>query len=171
LCAAQRLCLKSPEKRLGEAIGKLMPDDLTDPIQTATDRFARGLNCSQAVFSAFAPRLGLSDELALKLASPLGAGLARQGQVCGALTGALMVLGLQYGGANPEDKETNYQIAEEFVSNFKKRYGAILCRELLGLDISTPGGLQAARERHLFTTICPALVKETAKSLTEFSIE
>ncbi len=124
-----------------------MPDDLTDPIQSAIDRFARGFNCSQSVFSSFASPLGISDELALKLASPLGAGIARQGQVCGALTGALMVLGLQHGGVNPEDKEKTYQIAEEFVRKFKERHGSILCRELLGLDISTPAGMQAAREQ------------------------
>ena len=148
-----------------------MPEDLTDPIQTANDRFAQGFNCSQAIFSAFASRLGLSDEAALKISSPFGAGIARQGQVCGALTGALMVLGLQQGNVNPENKEKTYQIAEEFVCKFKERHGTILCRELIGYDISTPAGLETAREEHLFTTVCPVLVKEAAKSLAEFSIK
>ena len=143
-----------------------MDEDLTnDPIQTASDRFAQGFNCSQSVFSAFALQVGLSNETALKLSSPFGAGMARQGQVCGALTGALMVLGLQHGNVDPEGKEKTYQISEEFIRKFKERHGTILCRELIGYDISSQAGLQAARERHVFTTICPVLVKETAESL------
>ena len=144
----------------------LMDEDLTnDLIQTARDRFAQGFNCSQSVFSAFAFQLVLSNETALKLSSPFGAGMARQGQVCGALTGALMVLGLQHGNFDPEGKEQTYQIADEFIRKFKERHGTILCRELIGYDISSQAGLQAARERRVFTTICPALVKETAESL------
>ena len=88
-----------------------MDEDLTnDPIQTANDRFAQGFSCSQSIFSAFVLQLGLSTETALKLSSPFGAGMARQGQVCGALTGALMVLGLQQGNVDPEGKEKTYQI-------------------------------------------------------------
>ncbi len=124
-----------------------MNEDLTATVQTATDRFAQGFNCSQAVFSAFASQLGLSNETALKLSSPFGAGMARQGQVCGALAGALMVLGLRHGNVDPEGKENTYQIAEEFIRKFKERHGAILCRELIGYDISTSAGLQAAREK------------------------
>jgi C_GCAxxG_C_C family probable redox protein len=148
-----------------------MQNDLNDPIQSASDRFAQGFNCSQAVFAAFASRFGLSDETALKLSSPFGGGIARRGEVCGALTGALMVLGLQHGNFDPQRKENTYQIAEKFVREFKVRHGAILCRELLGCDISTPAGMQAAREQHLFTTICPALVEETVKSLVGFTAE
>jgi C_GCAxxG_C_C family probable redox protein len=142
-----------------------MDEDLTNPLQTASDRFAKGFNCSQSVFSAFASQLGLSIATALKLSSTFGAGMARQGQVCGALTGALMVLGLQHGNVDPEGKEQTYRIADEFIRKFKERHGTILCSELIGYDISTPAGMQAAREKHLFTTICPALVNETAESL------
>jgi C_GCAxxG_C_C family probable redox protein len=146
-----------------------MEENLTDPIQTACERFAQGYNCSQAIFSAFAASLGLTDEWALKLSSPFGAGFARQGQVCGALTGALLVLGLQHGNIIPENKENTYRIAEEFIRKFRDCHGAILCNELIGCDISTPAGLLTAREKQLFATICPDLVKETARSLTEFS--
>jgi C_GCAxxG_C_C family probable redox protein len=148
-----------------------MEEKLTDPIQTASDRFAQGFNCSQAIFSAFASSVGITDESALKISSPFGGGFARQGQVCGVLTGALMILGLQHGNINPEGKEHTYKIAEEFLFKFKERHGVILCRELIGCDISSPAGLQTARERNLFNTICPTLVKETAKLLSEFSIK
>jgi C_GCAxxG_C_C family probable redox protein len=143
---------------------------MADPIQTACDRFAQGFNCSQAVFSAFATSIDLPDELALKMSSPFGGGIARQGQVCGALMGALMILGLQHGNVDPQGKEHTYQISEEFVRKFKECHGAILCRDLLGCDISTTDGMQSAREKNMFTTICPTLVKGTAKLLSEFSI-
>jgi C_GCAxxG_C_C family probable redox protein len=141
---------------------------MTDPIQLAEDRFAAGFNCSQAVLSAFASQAGISDEVALLVASPFGGGVARQGQVCGALSGALMALGLLRGNKTPEGKDETYQLAQEFFQRFQERHGGSLCRELLGHDISSPEGLQAARENHAFTTVCPALVRETARSLAEF---
>jgi C_GCAxxG_C_C family probable redox protein len=141
---------------------------MTDPIKIANDRFAQGLNCSQAIFSAFASQFVLSDEAALKIASPFGGGIARQAEVCGALTGALMVIGLQRGNVTPVNKDETYRIAEDFLKRFKERHGAILCRELIGYDISTSEGLQAARESKVFAAICPGLVEDTARSLVEF---
>ena len=139
---------------------------MTDPIQIANDRFAQGLNCAQSVLSAFA-QAGISEEAALLLASPFGGGIARQGQVCGALTGALMVLGLQRGNTTPEGKDETYRMAEEFMQAFQKQHGATLCRELIGYDISTPEGLQAAREQEVFVRVCPALVNGAAGMLAE----
>jgi C_GCAxxG_C_C family probable redox protein len=144
---------------------------MTDPIQIARERFSRGLSCSQAIFSAFAARLGLSDEAALKIASPFGGGIARQGEVCGALTGALMVLGLQRGNITPDGKDETYRIAEEFVKRFREQHGSILCRDLIGYDISTREGLQAARDSKAFATICPGLVDKTAKILLTHLME
>jgi len=141
---------------------------MTDPIKTAKDRFAQGFNCSQAVFSAFAADLGISDETALKLASPFGGGIARQGDVCGAVTGALMVLGLQKGNAALEAKNENYKIPEEFVKRFEKRHGTILCRKLIDHDVSKPDELQAARESGVFKTACPGFVGVAAELVSEF---
>jgi C_GCAxxG_C_C family probable redox protein len=84
---------------------------------------------------------------------------------CGALTGALMVLGLQRGNIAPDGKDETYRIAEEFVKRFREQHGSILCRELVGFDISTSEGLQAARDSKVFATVCPRLVDETAKIL------
>jgi C_GCAxxG_C_C family probable redox protein len=144
---------------------------MTDPIQVAGERFAQGFNCSQAVFSALASRSGLSDELALRIASPLGGGVARQGQVCGAVTGALMALGLQRGSDTAEAKEDTYRLAEEFIRRFQELHGTILCRELIGYDISTKEGLQAAREKKAFTGICPRLVEDATRLAAEFLAE
>ena len=144
---------------------------MINSIQAAQNLHERGFNCSQAIFAAFAPQYSISDELAMKLASPFGGGMARQGEVCGALVGALMVLGLQYGNFAPEGKDQTYQIAQSFIDQFRESHGAIRCRELIGYDLSTPEGLQAAREHNVFSTICPHLITATARALTESSRE
>jgi len=141
---------------------------MTNPIQTAQDRFAEGFNCSQAVFSAFSPELGIPTETALKLTSPFGGGVAHQGDVCGAVTGALLVLGLQRGSSTTDKKDETYQIAEEFIKRFKELHETTLCRDLIGFDISKPGELQSAREQGVFKSICPGLVKAAAELVFEF---
>ena len=141
---------------------------MTDPVTTAQERFAQKFNCSQSVFSAFAPKFGIQDEIALKLASPFGGGTAHQGHVCGAVTGALMVLGLQKGSATLETKDETYRLAEEYIKRFKELHGSILCRELTGHDISKPGELEKAREEGVFQTTCPGLVKDAAELVAEF---
>jgi C_GCAxxG_C_C family probable redox protein len=143
-------------------------ETMSDPVQIANDRFAQGLNCAQAVLAAFAEQAGISEEAALRLASPFGGGIARQGQACGALTGALMVLGLQRGNSSPQGKDETYRLSEEFVRAFQERHSAILCRELIGFDVSTPEGLQAAREGKVFDSVCPGLVNGAAELLAEF---
>lgn len=141
---------------------------MTNPIKTAQDRFALGFNCSQAVFSAYASQLGIEDQAALKLASPFGGGVAHQGQVCGAVTGALMVLGLARGSDTVDTKDKTYRMAEDFISRFRERHSTILCRELIGVDISTPEGLQNARGQDVFQSICPGLVKDATELVAEF---
>lgn len=141
---------------------------MADPIQTAQDCFAQGFNCSQAVFSAYAPQLGIDADTALKLASPFGGGVAHRGDVCGAVTGALLALGLKRGNATIDKKDETYQVAEEFLKRFQERHGTILCRELIGHDISTPDGLQNAREQLVFKSVCPGLVMDAAELVSEF---
>ena len=153
---------------------------MTDPIQTAGYRFAQGFNCSQAVFTAYAFQLGIDEETALKLASPFGGGVAhhrscrehagvrRQGEICGAVSGTLMALGLARGNTTPEKKDETYRIAEEFIERFQELHESILCRELIGLDISTPDGLQNGKESGVFKSICPGLVKDGQNSLQSF---
>lgn len=141
---------------------------MTDPVKTAQERFDQKFNCSQAVFSAYASQLGIQEEIALKLASPFGGGTAHQGHVCGAVTGALMVLGLHKGNATPETKEETYRLAEEYIKRFQELHGSILCRELTGHDISKPGELEKAREEGVFQTTCPGLVKDAAELVDEF---
>jgi len=132
----------------------------------ATACFDEGFNCSQAVVSAFAPQLGLDRVMALKVAGAFGGGMGRMGDTCGAVTGALMVIGLKYGQTNAEDKaakERSYELVRQFAERFKARNrGCLTCRELLGADISTPEGMKQIKERQA-TTACPKFVRDAAE--------
>ena len=91
-------------------------------------------------------------------------------QTCGAVTGAFMVLGLKYGNADIHDKEVReriYGLVREFARRLESRNGSIVCRELLGCDISKPEGAMAAKENGLFTSVCPKLVRDAAEILDE----
>jgi C_GCAxxG_C_C family probable redox protein len=142
---------------------------LTNHADLAVSRFAGGFNCSQAVFSVFANDFGLDEETALKTAAGFGGGMGRMGETCGAITGAFMVLGLRFGTATPdrETKELVYSRVREFADRFKAINGSLACRDLLGCDISTPDGHQIAKEKSLFTTICPKLVQDAVGILEE----
>ena len=129
----------------------------------AASLFNDGFNCSQSVFASFAVDMGMERDVALKTAQSFGGGMAQMGQTCGAVTGAFMVIGLKYGRTRADDDEAKrrtYALVREFVEQFKARNGTILCRELLGCDISTPEGNRAAKEKGLFSTVCPGFVRD-----------
>lgn len=132
--------------------------------------FSQQFNCAQAVFGAYGPAEGLDERQCLMLAGPLGGGLGRLGETCGAVNGALLVLGARYGGpaaTDPQAKVELYARVRQFVAAFKARNPSILCRELLGCDISTPEGLQQAQERKLFEKSCPKYVRDAAEILDQ----
>lgn len=139
-------------------------------IDRALSDFKKGFSCSQSVLCAYAPRFGLSRALARKVAGAFGGGMGRMGSTCGAVTGAFMVIGLKYGVTKVEDlpnKEKAYALVKEFVRKFTSRHGSIICKDLLGCDLSTPEGVKTAIEEKLFTTICPAFVRDTSKILDQ----
>ena len=96
--------------------------------------------------------------------------MARTGETCGAVSGALMVIGLLHGKIRTEDddsRERTYALAQEFMEAFRERNGSLLCRGLLGVDVSTPEGIASVRERDLFRTVCPKFVGDAGDILEE----
>lgn len=139
-------------------------------VEDARSLFKNGFRCSQAILSTYGLQFGLDQELALKLASPFGGGMGSLGNTCGAVTGAIMVIGLKYGNSKVGEikkKEKANQITKDFVEKFKSRNGSVMCRELLDCDISTPEGRNKAIEEKLFIEICPNLVRDSAEILEE----
>jgi len=138
-----------------------------ETIARAKSYFDAGYNCSQAILVAHAEEFHLPPETAIQIAAPFGGGLSRLGEVCGAVTGSLMVIGLRYASMQADDtaaKDGLYAFGQEFADLFKEQFGTILCRELVGFDISTPQGLAQARERKVFKTRCPGYVEAAAQS-------
>ena len=132
-------------------------------IDAALSYRKEGFNCSQVTFSAYAQELGINKKTALKVAGTFGGGMARMGETRGAVTGAFMIIGFKYGQVKANDKdakEKTYKIAQEFVSEFKKRNKHILCKELLGCDISTPEGNKSITEKNLHDTLCSKFIKD-----------
>ncbi len=133
--------------------------------------FDKGFSCAQATLAACSAELGLDPTTALRVAGAFGGGMARTGRTCGAVIGALMVVGLKHGQINPGDagaKEATYKVARELMTRFAALHGTILCRELIGYDLSSPSGLQAARESGALT-ICPRLVDDAVRLLDELA--
>lgn len=92
--------------------------------------------------------------------------MARTGQMCGAVNGALMVIGLAHGPTAADDaasREKTYAVTKEFWSRFEERHGSLVCCELLGVDIGTPEGREAAMRTGLFKTRCPMFVRDAAE--------
>jgi C_GCAxxG_C_C family probable redox protein len=122
------------------------------------------------VLSTYGPRSGLDRETALKVAGAFGGGMGRLGETCGAVTGALMVIGLKHGKTRDDDdasRERTYELVHEFTARFRDRNGSILCRELLGHDLNTPEGREAAADQQLFLVLCPRFVRDAAEILEE----
>lgn len=128
-------------------------------------------NCAQSVFAACAPREGLSEAMCLTIAGPFGAGMGRMGEVCGTVTGALMVLGTRDGqqmATDPnEARGPLYNKVQEFSAEFKRRNGSLLCRELTGCDMCTSEGQADFKARNLHPTLCKGLVQCAVELLGE----
>lgn len=105
--------------------------------ERAVELFKQGFNCSQAVFAACADIYGIEDEaLALRLAASFGGGTGRMRMTCGAANGMFMLAGLHNGSVTPHDNEgkmANYAFVQQLASDFKAKYGSLVCAELLGL--------------------------------------
>jgi C_GCAxxG_C_C family probable redox protein len=130
-----------------------------------------GLNCSQAMLSVYGKKFDLPEQTAIKVASAFGAGMGGMGNVCGAVTGAFLVLGLTYEIGNPTARQDIYHLVQEVARRFTARHGSISCNELLGFDISTAEGLKTIREKKLTSTICPLLDSSAAAILEELLAE
>jgi C_GCAxxG_C_C family probable redox protein len=132
--------------------------------EKALEYFRNKYNCSQSVFTAFGTEYGLSEDECLKIACSFGAGMGRQQYTCGAVTGALMVLGLKYGKGvdGTEDmKQETYAKTREFFSRFIDIHGSVSCRTLLNdLDINDNDDYQKILELDLFNTNCEKYVKD-----------
>jgi len=134
--------------------------------QIAISRFKEGFSCSQAVLSAFSDVFELELNLALKISQPFGGGIAHRGDICGAVSGAFMAIGLKYGRTQADDvpsRDRTYAAVTTFIEKFESVFGSIICKELLGHDLSTKEGQKKAEDEGLFENLCPKFVRHAAE--------
>lgn len=148
-----------------QASGGSKPADVEQSVACFQD----GWNCTQAVLSTYGPRFGLDREHALKIAGAFGSGMG-MGETCGAVTGALMVIGLKHTrvkGGGLFSHERTEDLSQEFVEHFNARNGTTICRKLLGCDVGTVEGARAAKKEKHFKKRCPKFVRDAAEILEE----
>lgn len=143
---------------------------VNDHVTEALELFKSGFHCSQAVLAAFSEDSGLPRETALKIACPFGGGLGGYGRTCGALTGAMMVIGLKYGTTittDPDAKKICRDKTRELIETFENMHGSSICNELVGFDRSNLSGAELMAKLPYFHTTCPKFLGTVISYLEE----
>ena len=112
-----------------------------DPVALSVQYFKNGYSCSQAVVLGFQEYTHLDEKTCVRVASSFGAGMGRLREVCGAVSGMMIVLGLLYGYESPTDREgkiQHYTRVQQLAETFKQQNGSYICRELLGRTKEAP---------------------------------
>ena len=133
----------------------------------ARNRFLKSMNCSQAVFETYAPSLGMTINQARRVAAAFAGGMG-MGSECGAVTGALMVIGLKYGKTSDRDSQANIETFKRvaaFINEFRACHKQISCSGLLECDMGTPEGINDVAKKGYFTSRCPEYVNSAAAIL------
>ena len=150
---------------------------MKDHAKLAHENFKRGYNCAQAVAIAFADELGVDEERAARLASSFGGGMGKMREVCGAVSGALLVYGALRGNSDPEDgeaKKQHYANVRDFADRFKAEHETIICRELLhniGLKKDIGGDPEERTPEYYRTRPCVRFVETAATVLEQMLAE
>ncbi|MCX5873349.1 MAG: C-GCAxxG-C-C family protein [Deltaproteobacteria bacterium] len=135
-------------------------------VERTVDLFASGLNCSQAILTVFGELYRLNPEMAERLGRPLGGGMGRMARTCGAVTGAVLVLGLAKDHHDEgEARKISYSYVQELFRRFEALHGTTECRSLLGADMSTEAGLKKVQDDKLVSKLCPEFVRDAASIL------
>jgi C_GCAxxG_C_C family probable redox protein len=139
-----------------------------DKAEQAAGLFSSGLNCAQSILSAFGEPYGLTREMAKILGRPLGGGMGRTGQTCGAITAAVLILGLANNNPNEEEaRKAVYPKIQEFLKQFEAIHNSCDCKDLLGADMSAAEGRKIIQEEKLISQLCPGFVKDAARLLEQ----
>ncbi|MDP2038404.1 MAG: C-GCAxxG-C-C family protein [Ignavibacteria bacterium] len=138
------------------------------PAEKAIKLYKEEYNCSQAILSAYAEELGIDEQTAIRVASSFGGGIARTGKTCGAVTGALMVIGLKQWNSNVEKEEAKahvYKLSNQLMDEFKARNKTLNCEELLCVSVSTPEGRAVVKANQLSSKVCPRVINDVTEIL------
>ena len=140
----------------------------------AREYFLKGYNCAQSVALAFSDLTNIDEVQAVRLASSFGGGMGRMREVCGAVSGMLMVAGLLYGyddpGENDVNKKAHYRLVQTLAGQFREEIGSIICREILSNPPSDPNPTPRTAEFYK-TRPCARMVMTAAGILDDYIAE
>lgn len=144
-------------------------------VEEAVKTFESGYTCAQSVFVTYADLFGLDRETALKLTSPMGGGIGRMREVCGAVSSMALLAGLKEGNTDPDNeqgKERIYLLTRQLADKFKDRHETIICRELLRMEGMEESAKPSERTKEYYRTRpCSRLVATAAKIIEEILLE
>jgi C_GCAxxG_C_C family probable redox protein len=141
----------------------------SSPVEKAASCFRGGYNCAQCVLLTMQEFWNVEDPLEPRVASAFGGGIGGRGSLCGALTGGIIAIGLNFGSntPSPKEREEAYLLALKSYNRFKKECGSTLCRDLIGYDLTDPRELENAGNSEVFLDKCVHFVKKAVKILTD----
>lgn len=132
--------------------------------ELAAEHFTRDYNCCESVLLAASGYLNIDSGMIPRIATPFGGGISEHSYICGALSGALMAIGLKYGRDDcSQEREPAKERAGRFIRRFIDKYGAVNCSSIIGCNAADI----EARKEHIRSTICTPLVREVAQWLAE----
>ena len=136
-------------------------------VEKAVLHFGEGYNCAQSVLLTMQKFWNVANPLEPKVASAFGGGIGRRGSLCGALTGGVIAIGLKYGTNKPlvKEREKAYSLALEFHNRFEKNCGSVLCRDLIGYDLTDPEEFEKARNSNVFNEKCIHFIEKAIEIL------
>lgn len=144
-------------------------------VEEAVKTFETGYNCAQSIFATYADVYGIDSETALKLSSPLGAGIGRMREVCGVVSAMALLAGLKQGNTDPQNeagKTEIYELVRKMSDKFKAEKGSIICKDLLGISEREPSAIPQKRTRNYYENRpCSQLVACAAKIVEEMLLE
>ena len=146
---------------------------MSDKGKLARENFNSGCNCAQSVAVTFCEECGFDRETMMKLSCSFGAGMGRLREVCGAVSGMLLVAGMLYASDDTTDddaKAQHYERVQELAFKFKEKHGTFICRELLGLDIDGADDPTPSKrtEEYYQTRPCGDFIEDGANILMDY---
>jgi len=151
-----------------------MRKELEERVNRAVDNFMQGYGCCQSVVAAFADIYGLDDTMAKRIAAGFGGGVGRLRMMCGAVSGIVLLVGLDCGqteGSDRMGKSACYKVVQELLAKSKADNGSLICAELLGLKGPMPAGQYVASERtaeYYKERPCAAKVESAARIFAQY---
>jgi C_GCAxxG_C_C family probable redox protein len=138
--------------------------------EQAAEIFKSGFNCAQAVFSTYSDNFGINRTDALRISCGFGGGMGRKQEVCGAVTGAIMLIGCKHGKTKQEDTtstDETYKLVRDLSDKFTAKHGSILCKELLGCNLTTPEGQKTFKDQNMKELRCSRYVHDAVEMIED----